>query len=168
MKTAILETPLHRMIEVAGIEGPIVLTISPAGVTFRLKHSQKEVATTWDKVIAMCDITHPHVPTYLVNEPFSFLQVVAQQMKKRKKSRQFSGCGPGLLPILPADIRSVKAMDVDRFEPTGGRWDQKYVTVDLLAFPASYPAFNPALTDFLAIFCVKIIKDVVYRQTFRG
>jgi hypothetical protein len=87
LKTAILETPFSRMIEVAGIEGPIVLTITPAGVRFRLKGSQKEIETTWDKVIAMCEITFPNVPTYLVDEPFTFLQVVAQQMQKRKETR---------------------------------------------------------------------------------
>ena len=102
MKTAILEKELSRMISVAGIEGPVVLTISPAGLTFRLKHSQKEVATTWDKVIAMCDITHPNVPTYLVNEPFTFLQVVAEQMAKRKEQ---CGCGSGLLPLMPVIFR---------------------------------------------------------------
>ena len=102
MKTAILEKELSRMILVAGIEGPVVLTISPAGLTFRLKHSQKEVATTWDKVIAMCDITHPNVPTYLVNEPFTFLQVVAEQMAKRKEQ---CGCGSGLLPLMPVIFR---------------------------------------------------------------
>src|SRR5882672_10625091 len=87
MKTAILEAPLSRMIEVPGIDGPIVLTISLEGVSFRLKHSQKEVAATWDKIIGMCTIMHPNTPTHLLNEPFVFLQLIGRQMAKRKESR---------------------------------------------------------------------------------
>jgi hypothetical protein len=146
MKTAILEAPLHRMIEVAGIEGAIVLTISPSGLSFRLKHSQKEVAATWDKVIAMCEITHPHVPTYLLNEPFTFLQVVGQQMLKRKESRLIEQPNQ-MMRIADYDgsVRLYKAFN-----------------------PAFFPAFNPALTDFHAKNWVKIIKEVVNSQSFRG
>jgi hypothetical protein len=75
-------------------EGPIALTINPTGVTFRMKGSQKEVATTWPEVIQKCGITHPHVPAYLVGEPFTFLQVVAQQIVTRKKQRSVSTGAP--------------------------------------------------------------------------
>ena len=87
MKTAILEAPLSRIIEVAGIQGAVVLKITPAGLSFRLKHSQKEVSATWDRAIAICDIDYPHVPKYLVGEPFTFLQTVALEMAKRRKGK---------------------------------------------------------------------------------
>jgi hypothetical protein len=78
-----LETALNRKIVVPGVEGEIVVSMTSDGLSFRLKGSQKEIVTTWRKVIESCT-TPVNVPTFLVGEPFNFLVWIGNQIDKRK------------------------------------------------------------------------------------
>lgn len=77
------ETTLNRKIVVSGVEGEIVVSMTSDGLSFRLKGSQKEIVTTWKKVIESCT-TPVNVPTFLIGEPFNFLVWIGNQIKTRK------------------------------------------------------------------------------------
>jgi hypothetical protein len=77
-----LDKNLNRKITVPGIAGDLVITISPEGVRFRLKGSQKEITAPWAAVITAC-ATPVNVPKYLTDEPFAFLQHIANQIAHR-------------------------------------------------------------------------------------
>jgi hypothetical protein len=80
---ASLDKPLSRKITVPCIVGEIVLQVTPEGLSFRMKGSQKEITAPWVNVIAAC-ATPVNVPKYLTEEPFAFLQYVGEQIAKRR------------------------------------------------------------------------------------
>jgi hypothetical protein len=77
-----LDKALSRKLTVPGIAGELVVTIGPEGVSFRLKGSQREITAPWAAVIAAC-ATPISVPTFLIDEPFAFLQHIANQIAQR-------------------------------------------------------------------------------------
>ena len=89
--TATLHDKLHRVITVPGISGPVIVTITPDGAIFRLKGSQKEIEISWHEIIQQCRISFPRVPTRLQGQPFTFLQVIAEEILTRKKRPSVAG-----------------------------------------------------------------------------
>lgn len=81
-----LEKPLEREVRVYGIEEPVIVEISPEGVSARLKGMLTAVTAPWPQVVAALN-TPGNVPSYLAGKPFEFLQQSAQkrQAKKIKK-----------------------------------------------------------------------------------
>jgi hypothetical protein len=80
---ASLDKPLSRRISIPSIAGEIVLQVTPEGLSFRLKGSQREITAPWADVIAAC-ATPINVPKYLTDEPFAFLQYVGEQIAQRR------------------------------------------------------------------------------------
>jgi hypothetical protein len=82
-----LNKPLHRFISIPGIDGIVVVTITPAGLSLRLKGSQRQIEASWDTVAAVCTMPEgARIPRFLVGKPFEHLQVVAGEIAARKKA----------------------------------------------------------------------------------
>lgn len=81
-----LEKSLEREIRVYGVEGPVIVTIAPEGLEFRLPGSRKTVTISWTNVVGEAE-TPATVPSYLMGKPLEFLQQQAREIIKRREGR---------------------------------------------------------------------------------
>jgi hypothetical protein len=78
-----LEKPLEREIRVYGVEEPVLVELSPEGLSARLKGTQTALLASWTQVIRAMN-TPGNVPSYLMNKPFDFLQQTAAKRVAKK------------------------------------------------------------------------------------
>jgi hypothetical protein len=79
-----LNSKLSRTTKIYGVEGDVIVSISPEGVSFRMKGMQKGVTARWDKIIAACD-TPDTVPAFLAAKPLEFLRWSGTKLRQRKQ-----------------------------------------------------------------------------------
>lgn len=80
-----LNKKLEREIKVHGIEAPVIVALDPElGLSFRLAGSRTTVTSDWTHVISTC-YTPNNVPSFLMGEPYKFLQDQARKKTKKIK-----------------------------------------------------------------------------------
>ncbi len=88
---------LRREIEVCGIESPVVLTLTPEGLVFKIKGSKIGVSAPWTAVVNACQ-TPSNAPGKFHDRPIAFLQDTARRIqasliKRLDKEQKESGTG---------------------------------------------------------------------------
>ena len=79
-----LNNKLSRTTKIHGLEGDVIVSISPDGVSFRMKGMQKAVTARWDKIIAACE-TPDTVPAFLAAKPLEFLRWSGTKVRRGKQ-----------------------------------------------------------------------------------
>lgn len=73
-----LQDALEREIHIHGIEAPVVLTISPEGLSLRVKNSRMAVTTSWGEIVSVCH-TPNNVKSWLMGKPLAVLEKLAAE-----------------------------------------------------------------------------------------
>ena len=74
----VLEHELTRLIRIPGIDVPVVVTISPDGISFRAQGTRRTIHASWSKTVDGCS-TGAQVPSYLFGKPYELLQSAAKK-----------------------------------------------------------------------------------------
>lgn len=84
MPAKLKDNGLTRLIKVYGIEQPVVVTILPEGISFKIAgRGGQRVIATWPIIVKACVVTSG-VKGFDPGDPFGYLQREAQKKTKRK------------------------------------------------------------------------------------
>jgi hypothetical protein len=77
-----LEGKLEREIRIHGVEAPVLVEISPEGLSLRVKGSRTAVTTMWGQIVSVCS-TPTNVKSYLMGRPLDVLVKAARERAER-------------------------------------------------------------------------------------
>lgn len=78
---------LRRVIKVYGVEQPVVVELSHAGITFKVKGTKTPVGNTWPDLIRDGCHTEDSVKSYFAGKPLEYLIAQAAKQAKRAEKR---------------------------------------------------------------------------------
>lgn len=85
-----LEKPLKRVIQIHGIESPVIVILDQEGIQMCIPGHKKKVFSSWFRVASQME-TPPNSLSYLEGRPIEFLkQQVAAKKKKENTAAEGS------------------------------------------------------------------------------